>query len=318
MQITAASSSRVGPFLKWAGGKGQLLDQFGRYLPRSLAGRGYVEPFMGSGAVFFEVVQTRSPSRATLLDANPELVNLFVQVRDNVEGLIPLLAEHRACHNEPGITDERRKAYYYGVRASRPDAGSVAAAARFLYLNKTCFNGLHRLNSRGQFNVPMGSYTSPTIFDADHLRAASRLLAGVTLEVAEFRSFGKYVQDGDFVYADPPYEPLSQTSSFTAYAKDGFTREDQTALAEMLRRLGDRCEWMASNSTAVFIEELYDRPGMYKHYVMASRSINSVASGRGKIRELLVTNYEVGTPARAAPQQLLFPCTEDVAGHGAP
>ncbi|MBM4366435.1 MAG: Dam family site-specific DNA-(adenine-N6)-methyltransferase [Deltaproteobacteria bacterium] len=318
MQITSANSSRVGPFLKWAGGKGQLLEQFGRFLPRSLAGRGYVEPFMGSGAVFFEVVQTRSPSRATLLDANPELVNLFVQVRDNVESLIPLLAEHRARHNEPGITDERRKTYYYGVRASRPDAGSLAAAARFLYLNKTCFNGLHRLNSRGEFNVPMGNYTAPTIFDPDHLRAASRLLEGVTLEVGEFRSLGKHVHEGDFVYADPPYEPLSQTSSFTAYAKDGFSRDDQAALAAMLSGLSDQCQWMASNSTATLIENLYDRPGMYKHYVMASRSINSVASGRGKIRELLVTNYEVGTPARAAPQQPLFPRTEDVAGHGAP
>ncbi len=290
-------NNHIGPFLKWAGGKGQLLEQFGQYLPQSLKGRGYIEPFMGSGAVFFNVVQTRMPTRSTLLDANPDLVNLFVQVRDNVEGLIPVLEDHRARHNEKDITVEKRKEYYYSVRGSSPKPGTVESAARFLYLNKTCFNGLHRLNSKGKFNVPMGNYTKPNIFDADHLRAASHLLQNVTIEVADFRDFTKYVSQGDFVYLDPPYEPISRTSSFTAYAKDGFSQADQKSLADMLDGLGDQCEWMASNSTAPFIEQLYDRTGMYKHYVMASRSINSVGSGRGKIQELVITNYQIASSA---------------------
>lgn len=283
----------VGPFLKWAGGKGQLLEQFSRYLPDSLAGRGYVEPFMGSGAVFFHVLQTRHPARCTLLDANPQLVNLFVQVRDHLDALVPALTEHRRRHNEPGLSDEARKTYYYGVRAAEPAEGSVEAAARFLYLNKTCFNGLHRLNSKGKFNVPIGSYQNPVIFDTTQLQAASALLSGVTIETCSFRDCERFIGDGDFVYLDPPYEPLSLTSSFTAYAKDAFTRDDQTALADMLGRLSARCRWMASNSTAEFIERLYDRPGMHKHHVLASRSINSAGSGRGKIEELLVTSYRV-------------------------
>lgn len=303
--MTVYSSGRptTGPFLKWAGGKGQLLEQFRSLMPASLAGRGYVEPFMGSGAVFFDVIQTRSPARCTLLDANPQLVNLFIQVRDNLDELLPILTEHRSRHNAPGLSEEDRKVYYYSVRAAQPTGGTVEAAARFLYLNKTCFNGLHRLNSKGQFNVPIGSYVSPAIFDPAHLRAASALLQGVRIETSSFRDCERFIDDGDFVYLDPPYEPLSATSSFTAYAKDAFTRDDQTALRDMLLRLAGRCEWMASNSTAEFIESLYDQPGMFKHHVLASRAINSVSAGRGKIRELVVTSYPV-TKAHDPSRQL--------------
>ena len=283
-----------GPFLKWAGGKTQLLDQFRALMPASLAGRGYVEPFMRSGAVFFDVIQTRKPARCTLLDANPQLVNLFVHVRDHLDLLIPLLTDHRDRHNAPGLPHADRKAYYYEVRGAAPDPGSVQAAARFLYLNKTCFNGLHRLNRKGGFNVPMGDSKNPAIFDPLKLRGVSLLLQGVTLETSSFRDCERFIRDGDFVYLDPPYEPLSATSSFTAYAKDAFTRDDQTALRDLLVRIGRRCDWMASNSTSEFIESLYEQPGMYKHHVLASRSINSVGAGRGKIRELLVTSYRVG------------------------
>ena len=287
------SPQAIGPFLKWAGGKGQLLEQFRRFLPESLAGRGYIEPFMGSGAVFFDVIQTRQPARCTLLDANPQLVNLFIQVRDNLDALLPVLTEHRDQHNKPGISEEDRKIYYYGIRAAVPADGTVEAAARFLYLNKTCFNGLHRLNSKGLFNVPMGSYANPAIFDRVHLRAASRLLQGVRIETASFHHCETYIEDDDFVYSDPPYEPLSPTSSFTAYAKDAFTRQDQTDLRDLLARISGRCQWMTSNSTAAFIEDLYSQEGMYKFHVLASRSINAAGSGRGKIPELLVTNFPV-------------------------
>lgn len=286
---------QAGPFLKWAGGKGRLLPQFQRFIPDSLEGRGYVEPFMGSAAVFFAIVQTRKPARCTLLDANPELVNLFVQVRDNLDNLIPRLQEHESEHNEPNISEDARKLYYYGVRASSPPRGTVEAAARFLYLNKTCFNGLHRLNSRGQFNVPMGSYANPTILNEEALRAASQLLQNVRIETSSYADCERFIADGDFAYFDPPYEPLSATSSFTAYAKDAFTQTDQAALRDLLARISGRCQWMASNSTAALTEKLYDQPGMFKHHVLASRAINSAKEGRGKIRELLVTNYRPGT-----------------------
>ncbi|HNC96645.1 MAG TPA: DNA adenine methylase, partial [Myxococcota bacterium] len=157
-----------------------------------------------------------------------------------------------------------------------------------------------RLNSRGEFNVPMGNYARPRIFDADHLQAASKLLQGVRLETCSFRQCEDYISAGDFVYLDPPYEPLSPTSSFTAYAKDTFTLEDQTALRDLLARISPRCQWMLSNSTAATIEALYDQPGMYKFHVLAARSINSVAKGRGKIPELLVTNYAVPPPIAAS------------------
>lgn len=299
MSAASPNAARVGPFLKWAGGKGQLLAQFDPFLPRSLEGRGYVEPFVGSGAVFFEVIQTRKPARCVLLDANPELVNVYVQVRDHLETLIPLLEEHRKSHNRSGISEADRKAYYYAVRSSTPPAGSADAAARFLYLNKTCFNGLHRLNSKGQFNVPMGSYANPRIFDADHLRAAAGLLQGVRLETSSFKGCERHIADGDYVYLDPPYEPLSATSSFTAYAKDAFTLSDQTALRDLLARISGRCQWMLSNSTAESIERLYDQPGMHKFYVLAARSINAAGKGRGKIPELLVTNYPLPPPIAA-------------------
>jgi DNA adenine methylase len=291
MSSSKHSSSYIGPFLKWVGGKSQLLGQFRAILPESLEGRGYIEPFLGCGAVFFDVIQTRKPARCTLLDINPGLVNLFVQVRDGLDALLPLLQEHRARHNDPLINEEARKTYYYSVRALQLSENSPEAAARFLYLNKTCFNGLHRQNRKGQFNVPMGNYKSPTIFDVEQLKAVSRLLQGVRLEVASFQDCERFIEDGDFVYLDPPYEPISVTSSFTSYAQSGFSQDDQRALKNLLQRISSRCQWMASNSTAAFIEELYAEPGMYKQHVLAARAINSVGEGRGKIKELVISNY---------------------------
>jgi len=279
------------PFLKWAGGKGRLVPQLRGHMPSTLAGRGYVEPFMGSAAMFFHVRRHLDPARCTLLDANPELVNLFIHVRDHLEQLVPLLRAHQDRHNAAGISPEARADYYYAVRSAVVEPASVASAARFLYLNKTCYNGLHRVNRRGEFNVPIGSYTRPTICDAAGLARASRALQGVTLAVCSFRDCEAHIQAGDFVYLDPPYEPLSASSNFNAYAADGFTREDQQALRDLLAGLRDRAAWMLSNSTAPFIEDLYARPGMYRRHVHATRMINSVGSRRGAVPELVVTNY---------------------------
>lgn len=296
------------PFLKWAGGKGRVLPQLRPLLPASLEGRGYIEPFLGSGAVFFHVAAALRPARCTLMDANPELINAYVQVRDRVEALLPLLAAHDAAHNAPGISRSAREAYYYAVRADVP-ADPLHAAARFLYLNRTCFNGLHRLNQRGEFNVPMGSYARPPIHRPEVLRAASARLRGVQLLAAPFPASEAHIADGDFVYLDPPYEPISATSSFTTYAREGFTQADQAALRDLLLRVSPRCAWMLSNSTAPYIAGLYAQPGLHHHAVRAARSINSAPGGRGHIGELVVTNYAVTggaagprpDPARPAP-----------------
>ena len=288
----------VAPFLKWVGGKGQLLEQFQRFLPSTLTGRHYVEPFMGSGAVFFYVKQNLNPASCTLLDINPELVNTFQQIRDNVEEVIGLLAEHHLRHNAEGITEELRKEYYYSVRALLPEILSFAErASRFIYLNKTCFNGLHRINSRGFFNVPMGSYRLPKIYDAFHLREVSALLQSVTIEVCPFQMCEQYITPGSFTYFDPPYEPLSATSSFTGYAKMGFTADNQRELRDLVMRLSAHSDCMISNSTAPLIEELYEVSFFQKHHVLASRAINSNAQGRGKIKELVITNYAVDVKA---------------------
>ena len=285
------AATEIGPILKWAGGKNRLIKQFQPYFPETLAGRGYVEPFLGSGAVFFYVVQHLRPDRCTLLDANPELINLFKTVRDHLDDLLPLLVAHRDRHNAEGITEAERRDYYLSIRAEQPAHDSLASAARFLYLNKTCFNGLHRLNKHGQFNVPMGRYKMPKIFDEDHLRAASRLLQGVTIDTCPFQRCSSYIHDNDFLYLDPPYEPISATSSFTAYAREGFTRDDQRRLAALVAEHTDRCHWLLSNSTSPLIEDLYAREGWRKEYVMAGRAINVKGTGRKKIAELLVYNY---------------------------
>lgn len=293
------SAQQVGPFLKWAGGKGRLLPQFRRFLPPSLHGRHYVEPFLGSGAVFFYVIQNLHPDRCTLLDVNPELINTYQQIRDDPEAVIAVLREHKIQHNRPGITEEERRRYYYRVRALDADLESLplpVRAARFVYLNKTCFNGLHRLNSQGRFNVPMGRYRSPAIFCADHLRRVSALLQGVTIDVRPFHQCETLIGEGDFVYCDPPYEPLSRTSSFTGYSRGEFTGDNQRELRDILRRLRQRCDWMLSNSTAALIQDLYTGDWCHKHLVSAGRAINSVAARRGRIHELVITSYPVAPP----------------------
>ncbi len=284
-----AEAAQIGSFIKWAGGKSQLLGQYLAFFPATLRGRAYVEPFLGSGAVFFYVVQNLNPKSCTLLDINVELVNAWRTIRDNVDSLIEELNHHKARHNASGSSEEQRKEYYYGVRAYVP-TDEIGRAARFIYLNKTCFNGLHRLNSKGLFNVPMGSYREPRIFEADHLRQVARLLENVTIEAAPFQICERYIPENAFVYFDPPYEPISQTSSFTNYAKDGFSQEHQKELRDLVQRISGYTDWMLSNSTAPLIEELYAAPEFIKHRILATRLINSVASGRGKVEEFLVTN----------------------------
>jgi DNA adenine methylase len=273
------------PFLKWAGGKGQLLDQYEPYLPQTPM-RGYYEPFVGSGAVFFHLRRRGLFETYCLSDLNTELLTCYRAVRDHVENLITRLHEHKAHHSRD---------YYYAIRSrdrdpSWADASPVVRAARLIYLNKTCYNGLWRVNSRGYFNVPMGRYVNPDIANADRLRAASRALQGAELAVSGFETVTKKACSEDFVYFDPPYHPLSKTASFTSYAREDFGEAEQRELARVFATLDRRgCRVMLSNSDTPFVRELYH--GFRIETVTARRAINSAKDKRGAITEVLVLNY---------------------------
>ncbi|MFQ5691973.1 MAG: DNA adenine methylase [Nitrospinota bacterium] len=275
----AGEAGSPAPFLKWAGGKTRLLAQFEPFFPERI-GR-YAEPFVGSAAVFFHLAQRRQPSNVVLSDSNEELINVYRVVRDDVERLIPILERHRRSHG---------KAHYYRVRAVNPEnLAPTARAARLIYLNKTCYNGLYRVNARGEFNVPMGSYKNPKIFDAENLRRVSRALQGVDIRVRHFEAYVDLAKRGDFFYFDPPYHPISATSSFTSYTTGNFMEADQERLAEVYRALDRKgCRLMLSNSDCAFIRGLYR--GFRLETVRARRAINSNGGGRGEITELLVLN----------------------------
>ena len=268
------------PFLKWAGGKGRVLSQYVPYFPPFST---YYEPFLGGGAIFFHLqTSCSSLTNAYLMDINDELINVYQCIRDHVEGIIEHLRihQHYHCHN-----------YYYALRAQVPEE-RLARAARFLYLNKTCFNGLYRENLQGQFNVPMGRYKNPNICPSDVLRAASLALNTVNIEVQPFEWVLELAHTPhDFVYFDPPYHPISATSNFTGYSRHAFRKEDQIRLKETFSTLAERgVKVMLSNSDCPFIRELYREFTI--HTIFAARAINSKAKKRGKITEVLVTSYE--------------------------
>jgi DNA adenine methylase len=265
---------RPKPFLKWAGGKGQLLTQLSPLFPRSFAR--YFEPFVGGCAVFFHL----QPRSSTLTDINRELIDCYRAVKGEVEDVIAALSKH---------VYERE--HYYRVRAVEPESLPAAArAARTIYLNKTGFNGLYRVNSSGRFNVPFGRYARPTFCDPMNLRACSAALRRATLAVGDFASVLDSAKKRDFVYFDPPYVPVSDTSDFTAYVPGGFGWKDQERLAEVVADLDRRGAYvMLSNSDVPRVRNLYARYRIER--VQAARNINSKASGRGKIGEVVVLNY---------------------------
>jgi DNA adenine methylase len=266
------------PFLKWVGGKTQLLPQFAPLLPTAF--RRYFEPFVGGAAMFFDLRVRRPKMQATLQDVNAELVSCYTAVRDDVDGVIAALREHRYESD-----------HFYAVRAQSPKSLPLAKrAARTIFLNKTGYNGLYRVNSKGQFNVPFGRFTNPAFCDAENLRACAHALAGVTIETGDFTSVLDRAKKDDFVYFDPPYVPLSATSDFTAYIPGGFRQAEQKKLAEVFRILASRgVKVMLSNSDTKLVRELYN--GFPITTVFASRSVNSKGSGRGKLTEVVVRSY---------------------------
>jgi DNA adenine methylase len=270
-------------FVKWAGGKTQLIEQFIPLFPKKF--NRYLEPFVGSGAVFFYVIQKLQPSEIIISDTNEELINAYQIIKEDVEKLIIELKQHKEYHIVEG------KKYYSTIRSTSPnDLPDLERAARFIYLNKTCFNGLYRVNSKGQFNVPMGSYKNPDIIQEEKLRLISKLLQNVTIKIMSFERVLDLAKKGDFIYFDPPYYPLQKGKSFTTYTKDNFLEEEQKLLAEIFTKLDQKgCLVMESNSETEFIKKLY--PEFNVNIVKARRMINCDGSKRGEINEYVITNY---------------------------
>lgn len=265
----------VRPFLKWAGGKTKLIQQYISYFPKEY--KNYYEPFLGGGAVFFYL----HPPTASLTDINAELVNAYCCVKNHVEELIDVLRFHQIRHC---------KDYYYQIRQAKV-ATSIEKAARLIYLNKTCFNGLYRENSQGGFNVPIGKYKNPTICNPVLLRSTSAHLQNAQIEVRHFEDILNYARSSnDFVYFDPPYYPVSPTSNFTAYSRYSFSQDHQIKLREVFTELAQRgVKVMLSNSDCDFIRDLYSDFNI--HLISAARLINSNVTKRGKITEVLITSY---------------------------
>ncbi len=274
------------PFIKWAGGKGQLTSEISKFIPSSFDR--YFEPFLGGAATFFYLV-SRENRRFTafLSDTNQELINAFRVVKESVEELIKLLRHHEKEYNKS------RQEYYYKLRMSRP-LSNMERAARFITLNKTCYNGLYRVNRKGIFNVPMGRYKKPLICDAQNLRNVSLTLrkSNTELKVSDYKEIlNENASEDDFIYLDPPYSPLSSTANFTGYTNIGFSNEDQQQLAIIFKNLDQRgCRILLSNSNTPTIRKLYRE---YKATeIQANRAINSKASKRTGHTELLIHNYD--------------------------
>jgi DNA adenine methylase len=286
------------PFLKWPGGKRQLLPELLWAIRGAGSFRRYHEPFLGGGALFFGLARSGAldKSGASLSDINPNLIDAYVGVRDDVAGVIKRLKGHRANHDE---------AYFYKVRASSPGTLS-ARAARIIYLNKTCFNGLYRENSKGLFNVPFGQYKNPQICDEENLKAVSDVLGQTGLGVQSFAAIGDTAERGDLVYFDPPYVPLSKTAQFTSYAAGGFRMAEQEQLAHPCVSLAERgVKVILSNSLTGITRSLYEGFDIYR--VNATRRINVRADRRGAVGEALVTSFRIeGASKRPTHQKAML------------
>lgn len=271
---------KIPTFIKWAGGKRRLIKNLEPLFPKKIDG--YFEPFLGGGAIFFYIKQKYNPRHIMISDNNPELINAFKIVKTEPKELITRLSEHKKRNS---------KKYYYGIRAIDPKTLSkVERAVRFIYLNKTCFNGLYRVNSKGQFNVPIGRYKNPEIFNEEKILLASSLLRSVKIKKQDFEKIESFVKKEDFVYSDPCYNPKIRTTIFNNYTKEGFLEKEQKRLAELFKRLDKRGpRLMLSNSNTALVKKLYK--GYRIKTVKCGRSINCKADGRKKINELVIMNY---------------------------
>lgn len=290
------------PFVKWAGGKSQLLDEIRTRYPEE-TGRTivkYAEPFVGGGAVLFDVLNRYAFEQVYISDINFELITTYKHIRDNVDNLIDVLSELQKSYWKADSA-QRSDIYYdmrnrFNAKKTQGDS-SLELASSFIFLNKTCFNGLYRVNAKGLFNVPIGSYKQPLICDEVNLKAVSFCLKETRIVCADYKESVKFIDDKTLVYIDPPYRPLSGSANFTTYAKGGFDDSDQIELAQFIQELSKKGAYVIasnsdpknSNADDNFFDDLYQRQRIAR--INANRMINSSAKGRGKIKELLITNY---------------------------
>ena len=293
----------VKPFVKWAGGKGSLISQLKNFYPFELENETinkYVEPFVGGGAVLINILQKYDVKEAYAFDINLDLINCYNIIKIDVDSLIKELDKKEKEFLE--LEDDERQKYFYNIRKEynsykiQENESSVKRASEFIFLNRTCFNGLYRVNKNGEFNVPCGKYKNPTICDSKNLRNLSYLIRNVVFQYGDYKKSKRYIDSNTFVYFDPPYRPLSITSGFTSYAKEDFNDENQKELANYFKELDEKnAKLMLSNSNPKntnkddnFFEEIYK--GFNINEISAKRMIN--AKGRGEISELLITNYK--------------------------
>jgi len=299
-------SEKIRPFVKWAGGKGSLIPQLNNFYPYELKNgiiERYIEPFVGGGAVLIDILQKYDIQGVYAFDINIDLINSYNVIKNNVEELIANLKQMETEYL--GLGQEERKNYFYNIRNEynnyelEENEQNIQRAAQFIYLNRTCFNGLYRVNKNGKFNVPIGSYKNPTICDEENLRQLSQLIQNVQFQYGDYSKSMEYVTENTFVYFDPPYRPLNVTSGFTSYTKEDFNDENQRELARFYGELNVRnAKLMLSNSNPkninkedTFFDNIYQ--GFNINQIQASRMINANSNGRGKISEILVTNYNM-------------------------
>ena len=295
----------VRPFVKWAGGKSSLISQLTNFFPFELKDgiiNKYVEPFVGGGAVLINILQKYDVKEAYAFDINRDLINCYNVIKENVDELIKELEIKEKEFIK--LESEDRQVYFYNIRKEynsyklKENELNIKRAGEFIFLNRTCFNGLYRVNKNGEFNVPCGKYKNPTVCDSSNLRNLSYLIRNVIFQYGDYKKSEKYIDKNTFVYFDPPYRPLSITSGFTSYTKEDFNDENQKELANYFGKLDEKnAKLMLSNSNPKntnkddsFFEDIYK--GFNINEISAKRMINANAKGRGEISELLITNYE--------------------------
>lgn len=289
----------VKPFIKWVGGKTQLLDEIRKYYPAQI--EKYCEPFVGGGAVLFDILSKAEPKEVLINDINAELINTYRQIKENCSGIIDKLASLQEKYWNSSL-DENKNLYlkkrerFNSLKVNGNQKENLEKAALFIFLNKTCFNGLFRVNSKGLFNVPFNNAPKPLLCDVDNLKACSQLLQNVKMTVGNYAQCKDFIDSKTFVYIDPPYRPLTETAAFTSYNENGFSDKEQIELAQFIEEISERkAVVVTSNSDPKnasendnFFDRLYERFSIKR--VSASRMINSNAKKRGAVNELLISN----------------------------
>lgn len=273
------------PFVKWAGGKRQLIPILNENLPKTFGT--YFEPFLGGGALLFNMLTERNDQKCSISDLNSDLVLSYTTIRDKIDDLINSLKNHEKHYQK------NSKKYYYSIRESNP-RNQIEKTSRLIFLNRTCFNGLYRVNSKGKFNVPLGKYTNPNIVNEENLRSVSRILRSsrISIKCRDFEAVLRDAKRDDLVYFDPPYQPVSDTSNFTSYTNKDFTYDDLSRLVELCMKLDSKgCNVLLSNSNSQKVADMFTTKPWKIFKIKANRSINSNSKKRTGHFELLIKNY---------------------------